>query len=123
MNYLLMKEKQSKITDFFKKFQHKAPPRKVLLRTSGVKGILAEQGDGGKIRLLVEDHGRHKLIATLDIAQYKEMIGISPLELSPNKLKGILPKMPDQSIFLLNEALINLYRERKGDLAGKAFEL
>jgi len=114
---------QAKLTDFFRKFQPKAPPKKILLKTSGAGGILAEQDVGGKINLFIDINGRQKLISILSTAQFKAINAITPLELSPNKLKAILQKVSPEDILLLNEALLKLYRERKEDAASNFFEL
>ena len=110
-----MKNKQVKLTKFFKKPKLKATPRKILLKISGVKGLIAEQIEGGKINLFIEDHGRQRLISILEIAQFKAIISIPQLELSPKRLAEILPDIPQKSILLLNEAMLVMFRESTND--------
>lgn len=117
-----MRLPQAKLTDFFRKFQPKAPSNKILLKTSGAGGILAEQDAGGKIHLFIDINGRQKLISILSAAQFKAINAISVLELSPNKLRAILQKTSPEDILLLNEALLKLYRERKEGAPSSFFE-
>jgi hypothetical protein len=85
-------------------------------------GILAEQDAEGKIYLFIDINGRQKLIAILDMAQFKAINAIPPLELSLNKLKIILPKVPPEGLLILNEALLKLYREKKEDPSARFLE-
>jgi len=117
-----MRAQQSKLTDFITKFQPKALPKKVLLKSSGIRGLLAEQIEEGRINLFVESGGRQKLIAILDAEQYKALTSIPILELCPNRLGEILPKVAQQDILLLNEGLIKIYRERESESSAKIFQ-
>jgi len=117
-----MRERQSQLTDFITKLRVKTPPKKVLLKSSGIRGMLAEQIEGGKINLFIESNGRQKLITILDAEQYKALTSIPIAELSPNRLSEILPKISQQDIFLLNEGLIKIYRERAGESSAKIFQ-
>lgn len=118
-----MSPSQSRLTDFFRKYQPKAPPKKILLKLSGTGGLLAEQDADGKINLFVDINGRQKLISILNGTQFKAIDAIPPLELSPNKLKTILPKVAPNDILLLNEALLKLYREKTEKNTSKVSEL
>ncbi len=112
-----MKHAQKKLTDFYKKYQPKAPPKKVLLKTGGIGGILAEQIDGGNINLLVEYRGVQKLIAILKGDQFKALMEIPLDDLSPYKLREIMPKVGKIDLLLLNEAMLKFHREKRDDLS------
>ncbi|MFX1295116.1 MAG: hypothetical protein ACFFD2_09730 [Promethearchaeota archaeon] len=104
--------KQSKLTEYFKDIQPKEPPKKILLKSSGVGGIIAEQIDEGKVHLLIEHIGRQKLIAIIAAEVFMKLQAIPVSDLSPKTLKMILPKVSDNNILLLNEAMIKFYREK-----------
>lgn len=104
--------KQTLLTDFLKKFQSIAPPKKVLLKGSGTAGLLVEQMDDTRINLLVNENGRQKFIAVLNLEEYKSLVAIPIAKLCPEALNIILPNIAEDNILLLNEAMIKFWRER-----------
>lgn len=102
---------QTKLTAFLQVPKAPEPPKRMLLKSSGIKGMQAELSEEGKVTLTVEHRGMQRLIAILTSDQFKALMAIPPMDLSPKALQAFLPKIPETHIFLLNEALLKIYRE------------
>ena len=106
------RRRQARLTDFFRQPQQCVPPKKVLLKGGEIRKILAEVRNGKKIHLHVEQNGRQNLIAILERSQFDALLAVPPANLSLDRLREVLPDVPEDALLLLNGALLELYRER-----------
>ncbi|MHC1592371.1 MAG: hypothetical protein ACXQS8_09810 [Candidatus Helarchaeales archaeon] len=104
-----MPSKNKNLLDFLKE---PVPPREISLpKKSRIKDVFINS-DEKDLYLHVKENGLKQLICKINKNQFLKIQALG-MELSPQKLKEILPNVEEKNLLLICEALIGLMRKKK----------